>query len=653
MTKESRALGKLTTLGAPALLLAVAGAVYAQSRVASAAGDDGWYDATSLLVSLRPEARAGISHALGVVRTEDLTFYDLDLAYDAALARFSLGEDVWFTNTTSAPLPDLVFRVYANAAPPDSGPQVRFVSGSCVGDARCTMEMVTPSALHVQLASAVPVGGRVRLQLFFTGALTHIDSSRTNFVSQSMEGMKAVMGGGAAGGDYGLLAVGDGIISFANFYPVLARRIGGAWETEEVSKLGDLGSDVMAYFRAKISLPAKLAVTGVVTWDQAAVGEGADVHREVTVSAAAIRDFALVFGDALDVATRDVHGVHVRSYYLAADRAAGVRVLDIAVHAFEDFERRFGAYPYADYNVAEAAIVGGAGGVEFSGMVTAASMFYRPANAGAGAGASAHGGAATDPIAGLMAQLGGLGGPGMTDGMLEFVVAHETAHQWWHGLVGSDSRDHPYVDEALAQYSSIVYLEDRYGAARAAKDGASNVKMNYQTMRMLGKPDAPADQPVAAYSSGVQYAGVIYGKAPYFYKAARAAIGDAAFFAAVREYVARYRFQEAPARGLVDLLAAGHESKVRPLERRWLDESHGDEDLGKLDMSALLGGLTGGAGGAGGLGGLGGAAGLGEMQDVMKMLQGAGGTLPGGGAGPGPGDPDVGELLKMLGGAAP
>ena len=40
---------------------------------------------------------------------------------------------------------------------------------------------------------------------------------------------------------------------------------------------------------------------------------------------------------------------------------------------------------------------------------------------------------------------------GMTDGMLEFVVAHEVAHQWWHGLVGSDSRDHPYVDEALAQ----------------------------------------------------------------------------------------------------------------------------------------------------------------------------------------------------------
>jgi hypothetical protein len=600
-----------------------------------------WYDATSLLVSLRPDVRAGISHALGVVHTEDLTFYDLDLSYDAAAARFSLGEDVWFTNTTSTTLPDLVFRVYANAAPPDDGPPVHFVSGSCVGDSHCALSMATPSALRVQLGSPLAPGDRVHLSLFFAGALTRIDSSRTNFMAQGLEGMKSILGGGAGGGDYGLLAVGDGIVSFANFYPVLARRIGTSWETDEASKLGDLGSDVMANFRAKVELPAhaKVAVTGVITSEQPV----SDTRRDVYVSAAAIRDFALVFGEGLDVSTRDVHGVHVRSYYLTADRAAGVRVLDVASHALEDFERRFGAYPYADYNVSEAAIVGGAGGVEFSGMVTAASMFYRPATP-AGAAPAAGG----DPIAGLMAQLGGLGGPGMSDGMLEFVVAHETAHQWWHGLVGSDSRDHPYVDEALAQYSSIVYLEDRYGAARAEKDGSANVKMNYQTMRMLGKPDAPADQPVASYTASVQYAGIIYGKAPYFYKAVRAAIGDAAFFAAVKEYVTRYRFQEAPARALVDLLAAGREGKVRPLERHWLDEMHGDEDLGKLDIGSMLGGLM---GGAGGLGGLGGAGGLGDMDQVMKMLQGAGGTLPGGGGAPGAGDPDVGELLKMLGGA--
>ncbi len=383
---------------------------------------------------------------------------------------------------------------------------------------------------------------------------------------------------------------------------------------------------------------------GVVTSERplpaAAGGTG---RREVRVAAAAIRDFALLLGDAMDVSVRDVHGIPVRSYYLAADRVAGLRVLDVAAHALEDFERRFGPYPYADYDVSEAAIVGGAGGVEFSGLVTAASMFYRPMTGrSTGGGAPGGAGGAIDGLAALMTQLGALGGMGMTEGMLEFVVAHETAHQWWHGLVGSDSRDHPYVDEALAQYSSIVYLEDRYGRARAQKDGDSNVKMNYQTMRMLGKPDVAADQPVASYTASVQYAGIIYGKAPYFYKAVRAAIGDAAFFAALRAYVTKYRFAEAPGRGLVDILAMGAEGQVRPLERRWLDEAHGDDDLGTLDLAQMFGGA--------------GASGLGGLDQAMKALQQAGGALGGGGIGsgagapPSPGDLDMNELLKALGG---
>jgi hypothetical protein len=631
-------------------LIAVGSAVYASAPRARAGSGASWYDASPLLVSLRPEARAGLTQALGVDHLEDLPLYDLDLAYDQVAATFTLGEEIWFTNRGATPLPDLVFRVYANAAPPESGPQVRFLAGSCVDDPRCGVSLVTTSAIRIQPTAPIPPGGRYRVKLSLEGTLTHIDSSRTTFAAQGLEGIKSMLGGAGGaphgGGDYGLLAVGDGIVSFANFYAVLARRAGQAWETDEASKLGDLGSDDMANFRARVLLPtrAKLAVTGAVTGEH---GEGA--RREVSVAAAAIRDFAMVFGDGLESATTDVHGVRVRSYFLGADRASGAKVLDVASHALSDFERRFGAYPYADYGVAEAAIVGGAGGVEFSGLVTAASMFYRPvtATAPSGHGAST---ASADPMAALMAQLGPLGGLGMTDGMLEFVVAHETAHQWWHGLVGSDSRDHPYVDEALAQYSSILYLEDRYGAARAQIDGDANVKMNYQSMRALGKADAPADQPVAAYTASIQYAGIIYGKAPYFYPAVRRAIGDAAFFSAARAYVAKYRFAVAPARGFVDLLAeAGGDAKVRPIERRWLDEAHGDEDLGSLDLSSLLGGLGGlaGAGGLGGTGGLGGA----DVEQVMRMLQGAGG-LPGGaaGPGPGPGDPDVNALLKAFGG---
>ncbi|HEY2511622.1 MAG TPA: M1 family aminopeptidase [Polyangiaceae bacterium] len=640
---KARSLALLSLAGA----LAGAAGFALHTALAAPSSPAPWYDATPLLSSLRPAARSGLPAALGVSSLEDLPLYDLDLRYDPAAApSFALTEDVWFTNTTGAPLPDLVFRIYANAAPPPTGPLVRFLSGACEG-APCTITSPNPGALHVQPSAPLAPGGRLRLTFRFAGTLTRIDSSRTNVMAQGLEGLAQMLGGeggGAAGGDYGILGVGDGIVSFGNFYAVLARRAGGVWETDEASKLGDLGSDRMANVRAKIDLPAraKLAVSGTVASE--APVPGAPERRQVRVVAAAIRDFALLFGEGMESSSRDVHGTQVRSFYNAADRTAGLKVLDAAAHALEDFERRFGNYPYADFEVSEAAIVGGAGGVEFSGLVTAASMFYRPGNAAPAppkhASKPAKPTGDPDDLGSLLSQLGGgnlgdlggllggLGAGGVPEGMLEFVVAHETAHQWWHGLVGSDSRDHPYVDEALAQYSALVYLEDRYGAARADQDGALNAKMNYQSMRMLGQADGPVDRPVASFPSSVAYAGLVYGKAPYFYKAARAAVGDAVFFSALRSYVAQYRFREAPGRGPADSLARfGGEGKVRPIEHHWLDETHGDADLGTLDLGGL-GGLLGGAGGGDlnsllpllGGGGDAGVGGLEGLDDLMKAL---------------------------------
>ena len=64
----------------------------------------------------------------------------------------------------------------------------------------------------------------------------------------------------------GLLAVGDGIVSMANFYPVLARRVGGRWERSDGGAVGDLGSDDLSNVHALIDLPSgyTLATTGTV-----------------------------------------------------------------------------------------------------------------------------------------------------------------------------------------------------------------------------------------------------------------------------------------------------------------------------------------------------------------------------------------------------
>jgi len=199
--------------------------------------------------------------------------------------------------------------------------------------------------------------------------------------------------------------------------------------------------------------------------------------------------------------------------------------------------------------------------------------------------------------------------------MLEFCVAHEVAHQYWHTLVGSDSREHPYLDEALAQWSAVLYMEERYGKARADREADMQVKGSYQTMRLLGQPDGAVDAPVDRFTSQLGYAGLIYGKAPYYYAALRREVGDEAFFAALREYVSKHRFGIAPPGSLEEILARGGKpTQLAALERRWLRESHGDEDLGKPDLAGMVDAMLGGQGGD-----------LGEMMGLLQSILGESG----------------------------
>jgi hypothetical protein len=182
----------------------------------------------------------------------------------------------------------------------------------------------------------------------------------------------------------------------------------------------------------------------------------------------------------------------------------------------------------------------------------------------------------------------------ITDSMLEFVTAHEVAHQYWPGLVGSDSRTHPWADEALAQYSALVYFEDRHGAERAALEADRQVAANYQMMRLLGKPDGKVDREVDAFDSEIAYAGLVYGKAPFFFRELRKTVGDEAFFGALAAHVAEHRLKTAPPRAFIERLAKGKNgAEVKKLARRWLDEAHGDADLGGPDLRKILAGFLG------------------------------------------------------------
>lgn len=629
----------MTRTTRPGLVLSTTLSVSTVLTPIASAQDAPPYDASALLDHVRPSERAGLASALGVGTLSSLPLYDLHVSIDDQLRGFGLRERVVVTNDDTRPWRDVTMRIFVNAAiAPGASAPVRFLEGRCLDGVSCEFEQPSPSVLVVRPSAPIAPGAHLRFELDLQGVMPEIEDDRLSMMSQGLESLASIEGGQASTpGDYGLVAHGAGIGSLAAFYPVLARRRAGAWVTDDGGTMGDLSTDAPHHVRARVVVPEDMQVasSGVeVSVANVADAAGRAPRKEVTIHAAAVRELAILVSPRFITSECTVDGTRVRSFFLMRDAEAGRHVGDVACESFRVFTRRFGAYPYTELDVVEAPLVGGAGGVEFSGLVTVSLMFYRSALEGGGGGL------------GMLGALGALGGADgtdtasagldglaqMTTSMREFVTAHEVAHQWWHGLVGSDSRAHPWVDESLAQYSAMLYVEERHGAARAREEGERQVAMNYRMMRIQGHADDVVDRAASAFDSPITYAGLVYGKGPFFYRAVRERVGDAAFFAGLSRYVREHRFREAPPNAVIDALAresGPHASEVRRLARRWLSERHGDEDFGPSDagqvmrsmmppelaaalddptmgpllqqmMGSMLGGGTGGGTGAGG-----------------------------------------------------
>ena len=581
--------------------------------------DAAWYDPKPLTDGLKAGVADDAMKTLKLQRFEDLILYNLDMIVSEDLRSFELVENVWFTNRGEDSLDELVFRVFANART-KTGP-VQLVSAECVGQP-CAVGWDRRGVLSIKPAASVKTGERLRLKLSFKGTLAIIDAERTQMMSQAFEGMSRSTSKEAAG-DYGMVAFSNGIAAFGEFFAVLASRRAGQWVREDPTAMGDLSGDPsIINVKANIRLPAgaMLASSGSVLKEHTVIDDNGRVsYTEVEVAAPLVRNFGMIVSRNFVVKSRNVGGVQVRSFALSGHQDKSEVVLTTAADSLKVFEKRFGAYPYKELDLAEAPLVGGAGGVEFSGFVTIASMFYQP------------------PAGGAIGKLIGSGKSfnATITPMLRFVTAHEVAHQWWHGLVGSDSREHPYVDEPLAQLSALLYIEDTFGEKQADLETKRQVVSNYHMMRANGREDQIVAQSVESFPDELSYAGTIYGKAPMFYQTVREKLGDTAFNQALRRYASKHAFGVAGPEALFEELNRGHEQELKPVIARWIHEQHGDEDLGTPKVEEILGNWTGDK----------------MLEGILKSFQGTlndfglgDSDTPLGGRLPRDSSPDVGDL---------
>ena len=270
----------------------------------------------------------------------------------------------------------------------------------------------------------------------------------------------------------------NGVISFGEWFPILSRPHDSY----------GLGDPQVSYTAEVIRLD--LTTTSALGRDAVAcpglVTAPASTGTQWACESRDVRDFSFVVNPAFRLTTRTVGETAMRVY---TETVSGVATADMAAAALATMNEAFGTYPWPDLVLAE---VGAGGG--FSMEYPRAIHLTR--------------GKVTDA----------------------YVINHEVAHQWFYAQLGNDQMLEPWLDEGFADFSARYLM----GIGENQCSGRN------------------VDSPVFAWEAGLidggdwdscdGYFNTVFYKGTEFLNALRGAMGDDAFFAAMRDFLETHRF---------------------------------------------------------------------------------------------------------------
>jgi hypothetical protein len=316
---------------------------------------------------------------------------------------------------------------------------------------------------------------------------------------------------------YGTYARSDHAVVLGLAYPILAPR-DGSWIVHPAYPWGDaLVAEVADY---ELDLVAPAGWSAVASGAEVAVGPG-----RYRIEGENLREMAIVLLRGYEVQTASVAGVELRSYFRPEHARAGRAGLDITADAIQSIAYHLGPHPFPELDVV-AVPMRVAAGMEYPGLILVGEEFYERYP--------------QDPL------------------FFPMIFAHEVAHQWWYAEVGNDPVAEPWVDEALATYTSGLYF--------AAQDRFSEIHRYWESGYAWGRMrnrDAGIASPLGAFPGGVGYGGIVYSGGALFFHAVRERMGDDPFFTALRRYREEFRWRIA--RG-ADLLRILREESPQPLD---------------------------------------------------------------------------------------
>ncbi len=290
---------------------------------------------------------------------------------------------------------------------------------------------------------------------------------------------------------------GNNAINLANFYPVACIFENGEWDRDSYSPNGDPFYSDLANYNVTITNNSNLMLASTGNLIECKTENETNTS---VITARAVRDFAITFSSKFETLTQKVGNTEIKYYYYNDTNSQ--QSLDTAVKCLSTFNKLFTTYPYRTLSVVETNFI--FGGMEYPNLVMISDNLE------------------------------------LYDDYLNTIV-HEIAHQWWYGLVGNDEFAYGWLDEGLAEYSTILFYENNPEYEKNTQEIILNARNSYILFvdiytDVFGSVDTSMNRSLNQFATEPEYVYIAYVKGMLLFDNLREVLGEKKLLNSLKHY---------------------------------------------------------------------------------------------------------------------
>lgn len=473
----------------------------------------------------QPQAPAPATRTAPAIPSSNLPQYDLDIIFDNTTRIATIRERVTWTNNTRVATNQLAFNFYPHFQVPAGEallfaktlellrlqPSLGIDRHGKMGDVKLA-QLVQPNSTPVPLKWSYEEKNPTSLRFDLPSPLQPGQTVIVELVCEVRLPNKQ--------GRWGYY---EGVTYLTNAIPLLAVFDDTGWKPMPFVPWHQPWYNEAGVFRTTITVPEyeNVACSAVIKRET----KQGDGTKRIECEPFVGRDFAVLSSARYQEFTSstklpDGRTVALKVLAFPEHEFYATEILKIIGEAIPIYSQWFGAYPYSQFTVAESYF--GWNGNECAGLVMIDERVF--------------------------------GMPHLARGYVEYLVSHETCHQWWYNMVGTNGYSEPFMDEGAAVYFTHRMLDHKNGKNNPFLEWPAGLKwlpnINRDNYRYGGVYHAirngemtPAAQDLPQYKHLFGLFIGAYDRGSKVFHMIEGQLGEAAFFDFISGLVKKYSWR--------------------------------------------------------------------------------------------------------------